>query len=324
MFDLIPDETQLTVADSARSVAASVGATPIAEYGTTAWNTVLESMLFGLGIDETAEGVGLGCAEESLAFEELGAERATPALLASTLTAHLLAATGDADGVRLADVLNGSVRVGLADPDDRAGTGESWRTLEAGESDLLLAVTADEVQLLRATGEGERVVGFDRDVRLGYVTSVEVLARVSGVLRRRALVLTAAMLVGAARRSLETIVQHASVREQFGRPLAGFQAVRHELSNMAVAVEASTAAVRHAAVSIDFDGGNDLQAATTKSVAGTCALQVVRSAIQLFGGMGVTDEGHMHRYLRRVHLLENLYGSSEWHDEQVVRCLEAS
>lgn len=321
MFDLIPDDTQLTVADSARSVANSVGSAPIADYDTSAWSTVLDSMLFGLGIDETADGVGLGCAEESLAFEELGAQRATPALLASTLAAHLLAETGDADGVTLADVLGGSVRIGLADPDDRAGAGESWRTVEAGPSGLLLAVTADEVLLLRA-GAGEQAVGFDRDATLGYVTNVEVIARASGVIRRRALVLTAAMLVGAARRSLETIVEHTSVREQFGKTLASFQAVRHELSDMAVAVEAATAAVRHAAVRIDHDGGDDLMAATTKSVAGTCALQVVRSAIQLFGGMGVTDEGHMHRYLRRVHLLENLFGSSEWHDEQVVRLVE--
>ena len=66
-----------------------------------------------------------------------------------------------------------------------------------------------------------------------------------------------------------------------------------------------------------------MAARTAKVVAGQAAVTVTRLGIQVHGGIGVTAECDMHRYLRRAHLLEQLFGSSDFHGEGVVRSLAA-
>jgi alkylation response protein AidB-like acyl-CoA dehydrogenase len=112
-------------------------------------------------------------------------------------------------------------------------------------------------------------------------------------------------LVGAARRMLELARTHALDRVQFGVPIASFQAVRHRLAETLVAVETADAVLDAAWL----DGAPDA-AAMAKAVAGRSARTAARHCQQVLAGIGFTTEHDLHRYVRRVLVLEQLLGAT--------------
>lgn len=112
-------------------------------------------------------------------------------------------------------------------------------------------------------------------------------------------------LVGASRAMLELARAHALERVQFGRPIGSFQAVRHRLADGLVAVEAAAATA--AAAWVDE---SPQAAAMAKGVAGRGARAVAAHCQQVLAGMGFTTEHPFHRYLRRVLVLDELFGSA--------------
>jgi alkylation response protein AidB-like acyl-CoA dehydrogenase len=117
----------------------------------------------------------------------------------------------------------------------------------------------------------------------------------------------AAESVGAAQRVLELAVEHLLVREQFGRPLGSFQALRHRVADLTVAVEAATSSAWYAARATD-----DLPVAAplAKAVAADAFVQVAGEAIQLFGGIGFTWEHDAHLYFKRAWTTALTHGDS--------------
>ncbi len=126
-------------------------------------------------------------------------------------------------------------------------------------------------------------------------------------------------LTGSARAMLALARRHALERVQFGKPVAGFQAVRHRLAETLVAIEGAEAALavgpsdaHHpahpaAAVPQDYDS---LAAALAKAAAGRAALVTARHCQQVLGGIGFTAEHEFHRHYRRALVLDGLLGSS--------------
>jgi len=112
-------------------------------------------------------------------------------------------------------------------------------------------------------------------------------------------------LVGAARRMLELARAHALERIQFGRPISSFQAVRHRLAETLVAIEMADAALSGA-----WADGSPTAAAMAKAVAGRGARTAARHCQQVLAGIGFTTEHPFHRYLRRVLVLDQLFGSA--------------
>ncbi len=156
------------------------------------------------------------------------------------------------------------------------------------------------------------------DVALDEV--VEVSGPTSTLVQRLALTLAAAEASGIARWCLETAVAHASVREQFGRPIGSFQAVKHLCAEMLEAAESITAVAWDSAVACD--SADEEQADFAAAVAGTVALdgavRVAQSCIQVLGGIGFTFEHDAHLYLRRAVALRSLLGSGDLHARQVA------
>jgi len=109
-------------------------------------------------------------------------------------------------------------------------------------------------------------------------------------------------LLGAARSLLERSVEYARDRRQYGRAIGSFQAVQHILADATVLVEACTSATRHAAWSLD--GQQPAQALKAGRVAkaetNTSLPEVIRAAMQVFGGIAQTWEFPAHLYLRRI------------------------
>jgi hypothetical protein len=122
-------------------------------------------------------------------------------------------------------------------------------------------------------------------------------------LGRRAL---AHQIAGACRAMLELARSHALEREQFGRPIARFQAVRHRLADALVAVEALEATLAAAREAPNAD-----TAALAKAAAGRTAQTVGRNCQQVLAGIGFTTEHAFHRYLKRTLALEGLFGSAD-------------
>ncbi|GLP74437.1 acyl-CoA dehydrogenase [Mycobacterium antarcticum] len=112
-------------------------------------------------------------------------------------------------------------------------------------------------------------------------------------------------LVGSSRAMLNLARQHALDRVQFGRPIAGFQAVRHRLAETLVAIEGA-----EATLTLPGADNPDLTALLAKAAAGKAALTAAKHCQQVLGGMGFTAEHDLHRHVERVLVLDGLLGSS--------------
>ncbi|HET6954418.1 MAG TPA: acyl-CoA dehydrogenase family protein [Acidimicrobiales bacterium] len=124
---------------------------------------------------------------------------------------------------------------------------------------------------------------------------------------------------GAAEQALESTAEYAKARVQFGRPIGSFQAVKHHCANMAIAVEASTAAVRGAADALDGDpAGWATAAAITASYVGPACAEACALELRVHGGIGFTWEHDTHLHLKRVKLDEVLFGSPSWHRRRLA------
>jgi hypothetical protein len=113
-------------------------------------------------------------------------------------------------------------------------------------------------------------------------------------------------LVGASRAILELARAHAVERIQFGRPIGTFQAVRHRLADTLVAIEADDASLDAA-----WQERTSESAAMAKALAGRGARVAARHGQQVLAGMGFTTEHRLHRYVRRVVVLDQLLGAGQ-------------
>nr|WP_277817133.1 acyl-CoA dehydrogenase family protein [Solimonas terrae] len=122
----------------------------------------------------------------------------------------------------------------------------------------------------------------------------------------------AAALAGVAQTALQMGVDYAGLREQFGRPIGSFQAVKHHCANMAIAARCARDQVSFAAVALD-EGRADaaLQVESALFVAGTAAIENAGKNIQIHGGIGFSDEADPHLLLKRARVLIAIAGGLE-------------
>ncbi|MFB7430016.1 acyl-CoA dehydrogenase [Streptomyces microflavus] len=145
-----------------------------------------------------------------------------------------------------------------------------------------------------------------------------------GLVRDLAAVLLAADACGTAARSLDTAVAHAAVREQFGRPIGAFQAVKHLCADMLVRLERARALTWDAARAADERPEvRGLTAALAAATAPEAAYSCAKDAIQILGGIGFTWEHDAHLQLRRAVLARQLLGTADAHRLRAARLAEA-
>ncbi len=149
---------------------------------------------------------------------------------------------------------------------------------------------------------------------------------VAGVARARqeAAAGLAAVMVGASRRVLETVLGHVKQRKQFGVPIGSFQAVKHMAVDMYVAIERARALCHFAGLTLaEDDDRRSLAASLAKAAAGDCQRLVAQHGIQLFGGLGFTWENDLQIYVRRAKVGEPLLGSTAEHRARAARLVLA-
>ena len=139
---------------------------------------------------------------------------------------------------------------------------------------------------------------------------------------QEAIVALAASTVGACRVVFERTVDYAKVREQYGRPIGSFQALKHRMADMYLAVERATALCYFAALTIAEEDPRRAEAASmAKAAAGECQALVVQDGLQLHGGIGVTWENDLHFPVKRAITGDTLYGNAVHHRARLARML---
>jgi alkylation response protein AidB-like acyl-CoA dehydrogenase len=129
-----------------------------------------------------------------------------------------------------------------------------------------------------------------------------------------------AEMVGGMQWILDTTVQYAKTRRQFGRPIGQFQSVQNHCADMYLMTESSRSAAYYAAWALEVHAPDArLAVSSAKSYASEAYRLVGNSGIQVHGGMGFTWENDLHLYYRRAKLSEVLFGDAAYHRERIAR-----
>jgi 3-oxochol-4-en-24-oyl-CoA dehydrogenase len=306
------------------------------------WGELAHQGWLGIHVAEEHGGQGFGMLELAVVVEEMARAvmpgPALPTMLAaaavskgaddaqrkallpplvdgSAPTVVVLPGAGELTGVRQADgslavrgelgpVLGLSLATQLLAPvivaEAGASTASTWCLLERDAIEVRPLASLDPTRRLGAVHVEDAVVGPGHQLR-----------GVSGdVVRDLGLVMAAAECAGGARWCLETGTEHAIDRRQFGRPIGQFQAVKHRLADMLVAVEQVTALAWDAAQAAD--AADATQAHLSAVLAGALVLDAyvesAKGCVQVLGGMGFTWEHDAHLHLRRALSIRQLHG----------------
>jgi alkylation response protein AidB-like acyl-CoA dehydrogenase len=132
----------------------------------------------------------------------------------------------------------------------------------------------------------------------------------------------AAESVGGAQRCLDLSVAYAKEREQFGRPIGSFQAIKHKCADMMVKVETARSAAYYAACAAAEESSElPVAASLAKAYCSEAYYHCAAESIQIFGGVGFTWEYDPHLYFKRARATESLLGTPSWHRERVARAI---
>jgi len=324
----ITDE-QFAARELVRSWAAGTGAPEairdIEGGQSEAWRAVYDGVaelgLFGVAVDEEAGGAG-GSVVDLCAMVEEAARALIPGPVATTALASLVVT----DPELLQALSSGQITAGAAltaDLREESGrvSGSADYVLGALATGLLLLPVGEHVVLIDAGADGvtvEPLEATDFSRPLARVTLDSTPATRLAVSRQRftdlAATVLAAEAAGVARWTLDTAAEYAKVREQFGKPIGSFQAVKHMCAEMLlrsqqISVAAHDAAEAAAAATSD---GHDHQLSIAAAVASAAGIDAAKGnskdCIQVLGGIGITWEHDAHLYLRRAYGIAQFLG----------------
>jgi alkylation response protein AidB-like acyl-CoA dehydrogenase len=266
-------------------------------YDESLWQLLCEQVgAAALVVPEELGGAGGELADAATVLQELGRAVVPSPLLGTTLAELALLAAPEPDAETLASLAAGSSIGALV--------------LDAG-----YVVNGDIADVVVATADGrlsrwtrfsaQPVATMDPTRRLARLQPEDTVALGPDPgLADSAAILLAAEQIGAAERCLELTVEYAKNRVQFGRPIGSFQALKHRMADLYVAIAAARAVVADAC-----SDPTPTNAATARLAASETLCKVAAEGIQLHGGIAITWEHDMHLYFKRAHGSAQLLGS---------------
>ncbi|MET0239639.1 MAG: acyl-CoA dehydrogenase family protein [Sphingobium sp.] len=325
------------------------------------WDLIVEMGWLGMTVPEELGGLGLGAEAQAVIHFELGRILAPGPVAAHMLVIEALVQAGKTDLIERAvagELMTTSLRFStvheteasmsgrlIAVPDaDKAThilvTTELLTAFDDGQTSfddggisslddgrlILLPIDAPGISLAeRPTWDKTRrlfdVTFYDVKVDKGLTLATGDAARtIEGALKAHLLFAIAADSIGGAEATLEMTVEYLKTRRQFDRPLAMFQALKHRCADMKTILSAAEALLwTHAA------GGNSasVKAGALKAHAARVYHAITEEAVQLHGGIGLTEEHQCHLFLKRSTLNESLGGSADLWEEAAGRELLA-
>jgi alkylation response protein AidB-like acyl-CoA dehydrogenase len=265
------------------------------------WEQLAGLGILNAGVGEDRGGSGLGATEVALIAVTLGRQLASPALLATIAT---FGAALD---------LNETPRVTPA-----FGDGETLWVDEPG-ANLLLVRSGSGAALHAAPEVAQPVDEFTWGVRLMTGALGPALRTLDARELQLLRLIDAAAMAGIAQAALDMAVDYAKLREQFGRPIGSFQAIKHHCATMAIAARGAADATSFAAVAFDSaraDTAHRVESALL--FASAAAIDNGGTNIQVHGGIGFSAEAEPHLLLKRAQLLAALAGGAEAMAERVA------
>ena len=310
------------------------------------WKGLMELGLGGIHLPEEHGGTGLGALDLACAAETLGHEAAPGPFLGHALAGAAIALAGSPaqQAHWLPRLATGDVlaSVALAEgagcwqpeqwclPEASRIRGEKHFVPAGGRADVVVVGTAGGGLMLVEVGEGTRATPFDGADRTRRLDSLrfddapaEALPKgreAAPRVRDLALVLLAADAFGGASRCVELSVEHAGTREQFGVTIGHFQALKHQLANMALEVEPARALYWYAAHAWDAIPDEAARsAALAKAHLGDRFMQVARDTVEAHGGIGFTWECDVQIWFKRAMFDRAFMGTPDFHRERAAQ-----
>lgn len=304
------------------------------------WSGLVDLGVPGLLTPEAYGGAGLGMLEAALTAEALGYAAAPAPFVAAGVMAPL-AIAGGADEAQRQDWLPamaaGDMRVAVAMGAAAGATGEADLNLagdrlsgratglldHGGATHALLFLADGRAALVAIDGDGVKAAATPSLDRTRPLAEIELNDAAAAVLPNAAAVAAkvldagrialAADTLGAGQRMIEKAVAYSGERVQFGRPISGFQAVKHMCAEMAAMLEPCRSLVWYAAHAQDQDDATDarLTACLAKAHLAEVGREVARTATEVHGGMGFTDLMGLHFWLKRIGHDRHVLGGPE-------------
>src|SRR5215212_2974668 len=342
------------LADSVRSFVAKVAPSDVLHEALETpisnpppyWKAASEQGLQGVHLSEAVGGQGFGILELAIVLAEFG-YGAGPGPFVPSAIASALVAAHDPEAALLNDLPSGELIAAYAIDSGLTATrqgddlvirgevravpaaaqasmlvlpvaidsGEEWVVLDAGQLEIEPVKSVDPLRPLAHVRANAVEVGDDR-----------VLSNLSRTLARALMsTLLSAEAVGVSRWATDTASAYAKIREQFGRPIGQFQAIKHKCAEMIADTERATAAVWDAARAIDEyrETGSDethydFAAVVAATLAPAAAQRCTQDCIQVHGGIGFTWEHDTNVYYRRALVLAACFGRHAEYPQQVV------
>ncbi|MEV4316573.1 acyl-CoA dehydrogenase family protein [Actinocrispum sp. NPDC049592] len=271
-------------------------------YSEPLWRALADQVgVAGLTVPEQYDGAGATLLEAHIALEETGRTLAPVPVLSSLLAAQALIRCGneEARARLLPEIAAGRVAT--------VGWQDDGYVLDGDIAETTLMVSGDNLYEIVPTHR-ERKPTMDFTRRLAKVefdlTQASHLGAAAPELRDIARAALSAEQVGTAQRCLDMTVDYTKTRVQFGRPIGGFQALKHRMADMYVLVETAR--------SIATAAASDLSLASTAKVHCSEALSTVAGEmVQLHGGIAITWEHDAHLYFKRAHGSRQLFGGPD-------------
>ncbi len=333
-FDLSADQVALRDAaaallDDRCDMAAVRRACDRGGFDAGLWAAMVEQGWTGVAVPETLGGVGLGTVEAAVLLEQTGAHLAPVPLLQQLAALAVLAGGPWGERLLSGEAVAGVARTPLARNGDGSVSGRTEPVIYGARAGVLVAPAAGELVAVDLSGIGRSPEpAMDQTRELAWIeldgapaTTVGGPAEVSAHLDRGAVFHSAEML-GAAESVMNLAVEYAKVREQFGRPIGSFQAVKHRCADMLVDVEGMRSAVYYAAWALGAATADaPAAAATAKIWCSDAGVRMAESALQVHGGIGFTWEADVHLYLKRAQLDGTAFGDARHHRDRLAAIL---
>jgi alkylation response protein AidB-like acyl-CoA dehydrogenase len=344
-FLLSPEQTQIV--DSLRELLTE--RMPVARFRPPApqvgnrdrqfWRQLGELGFLGISLDEHAGGIGLTAAEEMLVYREFGRHLLSPTIFGMTVGARLAA---QADATLLAPILSGQLPLAIANPRGAVTLGNEcsgeFHLFDANDAEWVLVCSESGAALLARAQftDVTEVLGTDHVIALQRAhlnptrpaiwvdnTTEDIYSRVE--------LLISAYAVGIAEATRDMAVEYAKTRQQFGKVIGSFQAIKHLCADMAIRAEAAVCQVIFAALveskpraeserraESEPRAGARFHSVAARLVAIEAALQNAAQNIQVHGAIGFTAEAEAHLFIKRAHVLEQLWGNTRQQRRQML------
>ena len=272
--------------------------------GRKVWEQLANLGVTALAVPEKFDGIDAHPVDLVVALERLGRWCVPGPVTESIAVAPVLLA----DDERSAGLASGELVATVALPP------QVPYAVDADTASLVLLAGSDGVA---EAGAGERHESVDPSRHL-YDVAATGQSWQADIKRAYAFgaLATAAQLIGAAEALLDATVEYAKQRTQFGRVIGSYQAIKHKLADVHIAIELARPLVYGAALSLE---PRDISAA--KVAAGEAGLLAARSALQTHGAIGFTQEHDLSLWLLRVQALRSAWGTPEVHRRRVLEAL---